>query len=270
MSFSSSEKKTTKLIKKGALYSAPFLLFAAAVVALSVWSFQAFVSSSAYYQVIVDESRTPAPPQSTQSGIGDNTTLNPWISTDYPPSNDLPFTDPYDTYETDPAATGSTVREPYDPSKVRAPATADVFPVISYGDQWGTMRFFGWKRRGIPLYSGDDTALLRKGACMSFRSSYCGQGGRTIISAHVNSYFNELEDMELGDMFYIDTIYGRYVYKVTDIFIFDYNDSNILFGAHKGEKNIVFLYTCYPRRHPYEFKEKRLGVIAEMIEGKEW
>ncbi|MBQ9543513.1 MAG: class D sortase [Clostridia bacterium] len=264
---SASEKKTTKLIKKGVLYSAPFLLFAAAVVFFSVWAFQAFVSSSSYFQVIVDENDVPSKntPIIPTKTAGQNVP-DPAETQAYTEVETVPATETEELTQTE----EDKPREPYDPSKEKAPATADVFPVISWGDKWGTIKFFGWKRRGIPLYSGNDTDLLKKGACMNFRSAYCGQGGRTIISAHVNSYFNELEDVEIGDMFYIDTIYGRYVYRVTDIFIFNYDDSKILFGAHKGEKNIVFLYTCYPRRHPYEFKDKRLGVIAEMVEGKDW
>ena len=263
MSSVASEKKTTKLIKKGVLFCAPFFLFAAAVIFFSVWAFQAFVSSSSYFQILVDDTQTPQNNSpiipSKTSAVGTSTVTETLTDASVPTVT-----------ETLTETAEQAPREPYDPSKEKAPATAEIFPVISWGDKWGTIKFFGWNRRGIPLYSGDDTSLLQKGACMSFRSSYCGQGGRTIISAHVNSYFYELEEVKLGDMFYIDTIYGRYIYRVIDTFIFDYDDSKILFGAHKGEKNIVFLYTCYPRRHPYEFKTKRFGVIAEMVEGKDW
>lgn len=259
----SSEKKITKLIKKGALLGAPFLLFAAAAVFFSVWAFQAFVSSSSYFQVIVDSSpvvsnNSPIIPTKSAVNPDDSTTLS--NVTGLAPTETLA---PAETDEQTPI-------EPYDPSKEKAPADAEVFPVIRWGDRWGTLKFFGWKRRGIPVVFGNDKEFLKKAACMSLKSSFCGQGGRTIISAHVNSFFYELEDVEIGDIFYIDAIYGRFVYRVTDIFIFDYDDTKILFSAHKGEKNIVFLYTCYPRRHPYEFKEKRLGVIAEMVEGKDW
>ena len=79
-----------------------------------------------------------------------------------------------------------------------------------------------------------------------------------------------MEEMKTGDIITIDTVYGRYRYEVINMFVFDYRDDDILFDANNDEDNILFMYTCYPRKNAYAFKDKRLAVVGRMIEGKDW
>ncbi len=142
-------------------------------------------------------------------------------------------------------------------------------PPIFYGEQWATLNVDGWEERDIPVFFGDENALLRKGACMSFNSRFCGQGGRTVLSAHVTRHFYEIEDTKIGTLLTMDTIYGKYVYKVVDTLIFNYRDSSALIPA-EGEGETLFMYTCYPRQNGFQFRSERIALICRKIEGKEW
>lgn len=142
-------------------------------------------------------------------------------------------------------------------------------PVICYGQQWATLNVEGWEKRDIPVFFGDENALLRKGAGMRFSSRFCGQGGRTVLSAHVTAHFYELETTKIGTLVTMDTVYGKYVYKVAETKLFDYRDRSAL-SPVEGEGEVLFLYTCYPRKNGHVFKTQRMALICRKIEGKEW
>ena len=142
-------------------------------------------------------------------------------------------------------------------------------PVIYYGEQWATLNVDGWEKRDIPVFFGDENVLLRKGAGMRFNSSFCGQGGRTVLSAHVTAHFYELETTKIGTLVTMDTVYGKYVYTVVDTLIFNYQNNKAL-SPVEGEGETVFMYTCYPRKNGHLFKTQRMALICRKVEGKEW
>ena len=142
-------------------------------------------------------------------------------------------------------------------------------PVIRYGQQWATLNVEGWEKRDIPVFFGDESALLRKGAGMRFASRFCGRGGRTVLSAHVTAHFHELEVTPVGTRVIMDTIYGKYVYEVSEIVIFNETDRGVL-SPVEGEGEVLFLYTCYPRKNGHLRKTQRLGLICRKVEGTVW
>ncbi len=142
-------------------------------------------------------------------------------------------------------------------------------PVIRYGTQWAMLNVDGWENRDIKVFFGDEDALLKKGAGMRMLSRFCGQGGRTVLSAHVTRHFAEIEDTKIGTLVTMDTIYGKYVYKVVDTLIFHYQNNDALKPV-EGEGETLFLYTCYPRQNGFQFRSQRLALICRKIEGKEW
>lgn len=153
--------------------------------------------------------------------------------------------------------------------EIQVPETEEgKFPVIPYESQWATLNVDGWQRRDVKVFFGDNTAILRKGAGMWINSRFCGQNGKTVLSAHVNSFFNEIEDTKIGTKVTMDTVYGQYMYEVVDTLIFHYQDEEPLM-PQEGE-DILFMYTCYPRSYGFRFKEQRLALICKKIEGKDW
>lgn len=88
-----------------------------------------------------------------------------------------------------------------DKSPVSEPK-GDTFPAISYGSKWATLNVEGWtKNKDIPVYFGDEDSVLSKGAGMWIGSRFCGQNGKTVLSAHVTTDFYELETTLSGRLF---------------------------------------------------------------------
>ena len=226
---SGASEKTLKPVWKGALLCAPFLLFLAAIVLVSVWSYQNFVANSVYYDMFFSQGG---------NGSAQNPGDGPLINKTEEGNNG--------TSTTPPSSGNSNVTteegEPnydsdYEPSKPREPFPVvdypESFPVIGYGQQWATMCVEGWDRAvNIPMYFGDDDDLLKKGAGMSFKSSFPGQGGRTIVSAHVTREFYELEECRKGKLVTLNTVYGQYVYRIRNLFVFDYYNHNKSLKLH--------------------------------------
>lgn len=155
-----------------------------------------------------------------------------------------------------------------DPS-VTIPETEEgEFPVIPYESQWATLNVDGWKRKDIKVFFGDNNTLLRKGAGMWINSRFCGQNGKIVLSAHVTSDFHELEITPIGTRVTMDTVYGQYVYEVSDTLIFHYQDASPLM-PEDGEE-VLLMYTCYPRKNGHLFKTQRMALICKKVEGKDW
>ena len=93
---------------------------------------------------------------------------------------------------------------------------------------------------------------------------FAGCGNFDIENEDLSAY------VKLGDIVTVETSYGTYRYQVIDIYVFHYQDDSALFETHTDKTNLLLMYTCYPRKNSYAFKEQRLAVIAEMIEGKDW
>lgn len=155
-----------------------------------------------------------------------------------------------------------------DPSVTIPQAEEGEFPVIPYESQWATLNVDGWEKKDIKVFFGDNDGLLRKGAGMWINSRFCGQNGKIVLSAHVTTDFYELEVTPIGAHVTMDTIYGRYVYEVTDTLIFKYTDASPLKPCD-GEE-VLFMYTCYPRKNGYQFKTERMALICKKVEGKDW
>ena len=141
-------------------------------------------------------------------------------------------------------------------------------PVIPFGSQWATLTVDGWKKRDIKVFFGDTGDLLKKGAGMWLNSRFCGQNGKLVLSAHVTSYFSELETTPIGTLITMDTVYGKYVYKVVDTHIFHKIDGSLLMPEDSEDQ--LIMYTCYPKNNKRLPRVKRMALICKKVEGKEW
>ena len=228
--------KTGKFnLKKGAALTAPFLLFFAGVVLLTLWAAQVIRAESVY---------------------------NSYFS--------LLFRQNDTTVAEDPSDAPQLIL-PVEPESEYLEGS---FVMPNYGKQWATLNISGFQVRDIPVYYGDSPEILAKGAGQFQMSRLSGQNGKVVLSAHVNRHFYELEDaaarFENGEevLITVDALWGTYVYRVDDVVIFNYRDVTPLDVAD-GEESI-FLYTCYPRENAFSFKEERLGLHATLISGATW
>lgn len=138
--------------------------------------------------------------------------------------------------------------------------------IADYGDLYAYVRC---TRLALdaPVYKGDDDNILKQGIGQNFASSQPGFGRMILLCGHNNTYFNALKNIELDDIVEIETSYGTYEYKVTDMKVVDENDSSAY--SFDTDHELLVMYTCYPfdmlSRTQYRF-----FVYAELISGPEF
>lgn len=143
------------------------------------------------------------------------------------------------------------------------------FPKLQWGDRFATLSVDELPDATIndaPVYVGDDTDILKKGVGKYYGSDFCGEGGKIVLSAHCNKAFYCLEDIQLGYTVRMHTVYGEYVYRVSDIFLFNMDDDHVILD--KSDREQLLLYTCYPRG--LGFRRQRLAVVCEKTAGADF
>ena len=72
-----------------------------------------------------------------------------------------------------------------------------------------------------------------------------GDNGTVFVGAHTDTFFYNLFDAEVGALIHLDTIYGDFVYKITETkVIYETEVDQCRWGA---EEPSCILYTCYPQ-----------------------
>lgn len=137
------------------------------------------------------------------------------------------------------------------------------FKFPSFETKYGNIKI---DRVGIDcnLYMGDTNKVLKKGAGTYVGGHIPGDGGTVLVAAHCTTYFRPLEQVVIGDIITIDTIYGDYEYEVYDIKICKANDLSA-FDLSLDCDNLV-LYTCYPL-DTLKSRTQRLYVSAKLVSG---
>ncbi len=231
-------KRTVRgIVKRALLYSAPFLLISAAIFMFSLWGIERFVEGNIYYKLAT---MTPDTPDSE----GENSVL----VLDEKKKEELKENNKGDVFVVPPE-----------------------FPAIALGEQWATITIESAEVWEQPVYHGDYDENLWKGIGHYSNSRFPGQHGKVVLSAHVgiSRFFQRLETMSVGDTVTLDTIYGKYEYKVVDTVIFDQEDKSLLLpdAVDMGDKLIC--YTCYPF-HTTSVRTQRFAIICELVSGKDW
>lgn len=134
------------------------------------------------------------------------------------------------------------------------------------GDRYGEISVEG-TTVSAPLYYGDDTATLNKGVG-TFKDDIGvgipGEGKTILLAGHNNTFFNGLQQVELGDIVTIETHYGTYTYEVTDMQVKDHQDETA-YDFSRTDENLI-MYTCYPF-DALGFTPDRYFVYAKYVSG---
>ena len=115
----------------------------------------------------------------------------------------------------------------------------------------------------VPVYWGSTSELLEVGACQSSGSALPGTDGNAVISAHVDTFFAELDKLKTGDKVSIKTNYGEFIYTVRELISFKSNNNKYV---NPSEENILTLYTC--KRDILGGSDERIGAVCELTEKK--
>lgn len=134
-----------------------------------------------------------------------------------------------------------------------------------YGEQYGILENKSLKIEA-PVYFGDGSHLLEKGAGSYIGSSIPGADNTILIGAHDTTYFEGLENVKKKDIFTFTTTYGIYEYRVSEIKIFEEGEYDKAYNLNNDEEQLI-LYTCYPFGKLNGTKTQRMFVYLDKIDG---
>jgi len=115
----------------------------------------------------------------------------------------------------------------------------------------------------VPVYWGSSEELLKNGACQLTASAVVGDRGNSVIDAHVNTFFADLNKLKEGDEVKINTSYGEFTYKVKNTVTFEKTDKKYI-SQDKTDK--LTLYTCV--KQVLGSSTQRYAVICEPVDTK--
>lgn len=118
----------------------------------------------------------------------------------------------------------------------------------------------------VPLYHGDTSAILRKGAgeYIGAGSGTFGEGKQILVCAHNTSYFKPLQNAEVGDVVKVSTTYGEFGYEIVRIQVYNMDDPNC-YDFNLDHEQLA-MYTCYPFSGP-PGKTQRYFCYCDKIYG---
>ncbi len=117
----------------------------------------------------------------------------------------------------------------------------------------------------LPIYHGTSDEVLNVGVGHLMESSLPvgGENTRAVLTGHRglpnSKLFTRLDELEIGDLFYIRILNDTLAYQVCDIDVIDPEDIDSL-QIQEG-RDLVTLLTC----HPYGINTHRLIVTGERI-----
>ena len=112
----------------------------------------------------------------------------------------------------------------------------------------------------VPVYWGSKAELLEKGACQSSGSVVIGTEGNAVISAHVDTFFANLSKLKKDDIITVNTNYGEFTYKVTELVTFGTNDRKYVVPSKETK---LTLYTC--KKDVLGSTDQRVGVVCTPV-----
>jgi LPXTG-site transpeptidase (sortase) family protein len=95
----------------------------------------------------------------------------------------------------------------------------------------------------VPVYAGTHNLTLNRGAGIVEGTSLPGEHGNIAVSAHRDSFFRSLKDIDIDDDIVLVTRDGKKRYRVNYVFITDPLDLSVL---EDTDVPTLTLITCYP------------------------
>ena len=95
----------------------------------------------------------------------------------------------------------------------------------------------------VPVFTGTGEYALTRGAGRIEGTPVLGEPGNTGIAAHRDGWFRALKDVRVGDAIEIETLQERIRFRITETFVVDPSDVQVL--APTAEPSLT-LVTCYP------------------------
>lgn len=90
---------------------------------------------------------------------------------------------------------------------------------------------------------GSDARTLRRGPGHVERTALPGQPGNIVIAGHRDTFFRPLRRIEVGDRVVLESLRGRFEYRVSSLDVVKSDDVSVL---EQGGEDLLTLITCYP------------------------
>jgi sortase A len=129
-----------------------------------------------------------------------------------------------------------------------------------------TALYISIPRLGIDqsIVQGTDEEALRNGVGQVLNGAYpAAETGNVVFAAHNDIYaqlFKDLDQMQIGDEFTVQTQSRTFVYRVTGYDIVDPTDVHVMDDQGRATATLI---SCYP----FRVNDKRYVVFAERIDG---
>lgn len=283
--------------KRRAVLLAPFVFFVIAVVLISLFLTDVFVFGSPYWSTVYADTAAELDYDSINyiSKVKTERPVEPQIADDdvsvAPPVLEPIVPEPEEDEKEEEPPKAFSYLDQLPPLEENAYISSAAVGGFTLGELWATISVHDDELvNELPVYQGDNTAILSQGVGHLYGSSFPGEGGVCVLAAHVSGrlgYFGNLADEQIykiGTQIKLDTAYGVYVYEVIHTEILNYTDEKYVrkYGYENGKTvnyydrltkqfdadELLVLYTCYPAGT--SFRTQRYFVIARRVYGYCW
>ncbi|MFL0797668.1 MAG: class GN sortase [Cellvibrionaceae bacterium] len=132
---------------------------------------------------------------------------------------------------------------------------ADTFPVAKLG--------FSHTGEEYIVLAGGDGRTMAFGPGWLQHTAPPNHHGNTVVTAHNDTHFSGLENIEVGDVVSLeDKMRVKVRYQVQEITVVDELDESFLHATNAMQLTLI---TCYPFTMGGDRKDKRLVVVADVI-----
>lgn len=142
------------------------------------------------------------------------------------------------------------------------PTVLSVSAKVKRGDILGSISIPVLKMN-LPIYEGTETSQLKQGVGHFEKSVLPGIANNSVLSGHRDTVFSQLGKLKLGDLIVVNTIDGKFTYKIFNFRIVLADDRTVIVPTPTA---VLTLSTCYPFRF-IGHAPKRFIVSAEMVPG---
>jgi LPXTG-site transpeptidase (sortase) family protein len=114
----------------------------------------------------------------------------------------------------------------------------------------------------VPIYNGTEEHILDRGAGRIKGMAKMNEDGNLGLSAHRDSFFRGLKDIEMGDEVLVQSAHGVVKYAVSNIKIVPKEDVSVLAPV---ETKTLTLVTCYPFYHVGAAPERMIVTALPVV-----
>ena len=113
----------------------------------------------------------------------------------------------------------------------------------------------------LPIYQGTENAQLKMGIGHYERSVLPGVTDNSVLSGHRDSVFSQLGRLKVGQLLTVETVAGKFTYKISRFRIVGANDRTVIVPTKTA---VLTLTTCYPFNY-IGSAPKRFIVSADLV-----